>query len=155
MTTTLHRPPIPPRRPALADVTIVALDPGDRRTGVAVSDPLGLMAHPRPAIERVGTALDDAVAGLVEREGASEVIVGVPPGLQGGDTAQTQAARAFARRLRATLSVPVTEWDERLSTREATRVLPSSGRRDRGRVDSAAAAVVLQAVLDARRRRSA
>ena len=92
-----------------------------------------------------------AVQDLARSEGAAEVVVGLPLGLHGEDTAQTQRARALLQALRAALDVPVTGWDERLSTREATRALAPAARRDRGRVDSAAAAVVLQAVLDARR----
>lgn len=118
---------------------------------MAVSDELGLYAHPRPALH---VQSDDAallaVAELVEREGVGEVIVGVPIGLGGRPTAQTHTVRAFVERLRGLLSVPVTEADERLSTVEAVRRAPRRRLRD-GTVDSTAAAIVLQAVLDARR----
>lgn len=91
-----------------------------------------------------------AIVELVEREGVGEVIVGVPLGLKGQSTAQTRAVRAFIERLRARLPVPVTEADERLSSAEALRRAPRRQPRD-GRLDSEAAAIVLQAVLDARR----
>ena len=127
----------------------MALDPGGRRTGVAVSDELGLYAHPRPAIRGGGRALLEAMPALVEREGVDEVVVGLPLTLAGGDSAQTRAVRALAERLRERLPVPVRLRDERLTTVEAARRLPAAARRD-GTLDSAAAAVLLQAELDAR-----
>ena len=72
-----------------------------------------------------------------------------PLTLAGGDSAQTDRTRAFVERLRERLDIPVTTWDERLSTVEAARYVPSDRRRD-GSLDSAAAAVLLQAVLDSR-----
>lgn len=130
---------------------ILALDYGSRRIGVAVSDELGLYAHPRPALNvRSPEAAVAAVAELVEREGADEVVVGVPVGLGGQATAQTREVRAFIERLRSRLRVPVSEADERLSTAEAARRALGRSPRD-GRIDSEAAAIVLQAVLDARR----
>jgi putative Holliday junction resolvase len=92
-----------------------------------------------------------AVASVVNAEHPSEVVVGIPLGLHGGDTDQTAAARRFASALRAQLAVPVTEWDERLTTREASRLVSGRDRRKAGDLDSAAAALLLQAVLDARR----
>lgn len=136
----------PPRR-------ILALDYGARRVGVAVSDELGLFAHPRPPL--TVRSLEEAVAAvrtLVEAEPVVEVVVGVPVGLGGGETAQTREVRAFIERLRTTLDVPVTEADERLTTAEARRW--AEGRARRRALDSWAAAIMLQAVLDARRRSS-
>jgi len=134
----------PPRR-------LLALDPGDRRTGVAVSDELGLFAHPRPAIlADSDQATADAVVTAVAREQPDEVIVGLPLSLSGADSAQTSRARGLAVLLRSRLTVPVTLVDERLSTVQAQRAL-GPGRRPKGEVDSAAAAILLQAVLDGRR----
>lgn len=130
---------------------LLALDPGGRRTGVAVSDDLGLLAHPRPSISAASTeVLAASVAAAVEREGAEEVVVGLPLSMSGGDSEQTVRARKVAALLRERLSVPVTTWDERLSTVQATRAL-GPGRRAKGDIDSAAAALILQAVLDSRR----
>ncbi len=110
-----------------------------------------MFAHPRPALFEQSTRLADAVAALVESEQVSEVIVGLPLSLAGSDTAQTGDAREVVRRLRERLAVPVTEWDERLSSVQAARTVHGRDRRARGELDSAAAAVVLQAVLDSRR----
>ena len=127
----------------------MALDLGSRRTGVAVSDELGLFAHPRPALKGGTRVLLDAIPTLVAGEEVEEVIVGLPRTLSGEDSAQTSATRAFIERLRERLDVPVTLWDERLSTVEAARYVPSGRHRD-GSLDSAAAALLLQAVLDSR-----
>ena len=117
-----------------------------------MSDELGLFAHPRPAFRVVDSAeLVDRVAALVEQEHVDEVVVGLPLSLSGAASAQTERARRFSSRLRQRLGVPVTEWDERLSTVEAGRTVKGAAKRRSGELDSAAAAVVLQAVLDARR----
>lgn len=128
----------------------MALDPGSRRTGVAVSDELGLYAHPRPALRGGARALLEAVPALVEREGVAEVIVGLPLTLAGGDSDQTRTARALADRLRERLDVPVRTRDERLTTAQAARHAPAARARRDGSLDSAAAAILLQAELDAR-----
>ena len=128
---------------------LLALDPGTRRVGVAVSDELGLFAHARPALA-AASALD-AVAALVAAEGISEVVVGLPLSMSGAESEQTREARGFAARLRSRLPVPITEWDERLSTVQASREVRGRKRRESGELDSAAAQLVLQAVLDSRR----
>ncbi|MCY3603342.1 MAG: Holliday junction resolvase RuvX [Chloroflexota bacterium] len=127
----------------------MALDVGSRRTGVAVSDELGLYAHPRPALKGGTRAVLEALPPLIAAEEVAEVVVGLPLTLAGGDSAQTDRTRAFVERLREQLDVPVTTWDERLSSVEAARYVPSDRHRD-GSLDSAAAAVLLQAVLDSR-----
>ena len=128
---------------------LMALDVGSRRTGVAVSDELGLYAHARPALKGGTRALLDALPTLVAGEAIDEVVVGLPLALSGEDSPQTAATRAFVERLRERLNVPVTTWDERLSSVEAARYVPSGRHRD-GTLDSAAAALLLQAVLDSR-----
>ena len=127
----------------------MALDLGSRRTGVAVSDELGLFAHPRPALTGGTRAVLDALPELVAGEAIAEVVVGLPLTLSGADSDQTARTRALVERLRERLDVPVTTWDERLSSVEAARYVPPDQRRD-GSLDSAAAAVLLQAVLDSR-----
>jgi putative Holliday junction resolvase len=121
--------------------------------GVAVSDALGMYAHPRPAIRtRSSQEAVRAVARLVDTEQVEEVVVGLPLTLEGKRGHQADVARSFVEALRAVLQVPVREVDERLSSAQAASARPElAGRRD-GTLDSAAAAVVLQTVLDARRR---
>lgn len=147
---------------------------------MAVSDTLGALAHTRPAINHKNDSeLVEAVIGLAAAEGVDEIVVGLPIGMGGQETAQTASVRAVANELRRRIGVPVTEWDERLSSREAERTMRGQANRPlgvpyeewgeriswreaerttrgqvnrrSGSVDSAAAAVVLQAVLDSRR----
>lgn len=133
---------------------LLALDPGERRIGVAISDELGLYAHARAAIiVRGGADPIDRIAVLVADEHVDEVVVGRPLSLSGGESAQTAIAHAFAQHLRERLEIPVSEWDERLSSVEAGRSVGGARRRT-GELDSAAAAIVLQAVLDSRRARA-
>ena len=123
---------------------------------MAISDELGLYAHPRPAILS-GRDADpiETVVRIVDDEQVDEVVVGLPLTLAGADSEQTRAARAFVQQLRGRLAVPVTEWDERLSSVQAAKSVKGAAKRRSGELDSAAAGVVLQAVLDARRARAA
>lgn len=116
-----------------------------------MSDELGLYAHPRPAIQsRSEGHLIAEVARLASEEAVAEVVVGMPLSMSGEDSAQTTIVRLFVDQLRARLGVPVSTWDERLSSVEAGRSV-KEGRKRTGASDSAAAAVILQAVLDSRR----
>ena len=134
---------------------ILALDVGERRIGVAVSDPLGLRAQPQPTIDR--QAARDAVAAVVaaaEQLDVGEVVVGLPLTLRGERGPQAQRVVAFADELRARLSCPVRYWDERFSTHESERALrdaPLGKRRQRERVDQTAALVILQGYLEQRK----
>lgn len=121
--------------------------------GVAVSDSLGLYAHPRPAIRTRATAeVVREVSRLVREEDIGEVIVGLPLTLGGERGHQADVSRPLLAALRSTLNVPVREVDERLSSAQAVAMHPElRGKRD-GTLDSASAAVVLQSVLDSRRR---
>ena len=137
-----------PRRPP----RLLGLDPGGRRTGVALSDELGMFAHVRPAIHAsTDRELVQAVAALVAGGEVDEIIVGLPIGLGGHDTEQTRRTRELAVALRGACGVTVSLWDERLSSVEAGHALKGAARRRSGALDSAAAALILQAVLDARR----
>ncbi|MGE0601863.1 MAG: Holliday junction resolvase RuvX [Dehalococcoidia bacterium] len=123
---------------------------------MAVSDDLGLYAHTRAAIRT--RSLDEAVrsiARIVHEESIAEVIVGLPLTLAGARGHQVEATRPLVEALRAALNVPVREVDERLSSAQAVAAQPKLGGKRDGTLDSAAAAVVLQGVLDARRSRAA
>ena len=127
---------------------VLALDHGEARCGAAVSDPTGTLARPLPAVERPDTRRGlTAVAGLVERQRAEVVVVGLPLTLRGEEGQQADRARAFAERLERRVSVPVELFDERLTTRLAE----CSG--GKGNADSRAAAHLLQSWLESRRPR--
>ncbi len=141
--------------PKLADERILALDVGERRIGVAVSDPTGLLATPLQAIDRARSpsAVSEIIT-LVEEYGACEIVVGLPTSLSGRAGTQVQRVKRFMDALAEQTPVPVVLRDERYTSVQAERFLREAGRqpsRDKGRVDSAAAALILQAHLDSRR----
>ena len=142
---------------ATPDVRILGLDYGSRRIGVAVSDPLGLTAQPLPALPREGDRKDIAAIGrLAAGMEVTAVVVGLPLLLNGDEGPQAARARAFGERLSAELSLPVTMWDERLTTVQSERHLVDSGvRRERRKEirDSLSAMFLLQSFLDLRGRK--
>ncbi len=138
------------------EIRILALDVGEKRIGVAVSDPLGLTAQGLEVLTR-RTAEDDLrrLAALAQKYGVQEIVVGYPRHLDGRPGEMAEAILALARSLAQALGgIPVIPWDERLTTREAERVLLEadlSRRRRRQVVDQVAAVLILQAYLDQRR----
>ncbi len=137
---------------------ILAVDYGSRRIGLAVSDPLGITAQPLRAIERKGDRADLEAIGRVLREvDAGEVLLGLPISLDGTEGPAARKAREFGEKIRATLTVPVTPWDERMTTVQAERTLIEAGvRRARRREvrDSLSAVFLLQNALDYRNRKT-
>ena len=138
---------------------IMALDPGEKRMGVAVSDELGLTAQP---LETHHCASPDEVVGhvrrLVEAHGVTEVVVGLPIRLNGELGLAAERVRGFIVRLEQVLDVPVVPWDERLTSKVAERILIQgnvSRSKRRGAVDRVAATVLLQSYLDRRARHNA
>ena len=128
------------------------MDYGAARVGIAVSDPSRTIAEPRPYFS-APTALNDIVE-LVQEVEATEVVVGLPLNMDGSWSDSTHAARDFANALRAMTTVHVKMLDERMSTVEAERNLREAGtrgRKQKRKIDSASAAVVLQAYLNGQR----
>lgn len=151
----------------------LGLDLGERRSGVAISDPQGMLATPLTVLDSEDEdALIDAILELVERHGAERIVVGLPRRLDGECGRQAGKVTAVADKLllRAKKSgiedIEVKLWDERLSTREAQRLMVDTGGRGqklrsgskkgarhhsfraKARVDAIAAAVILQGYLD-------
>jgi putative holliday junction resolvase len=133
----------------------LALDVGAKRIGVAVSDELGLLASPRPVILRRSTqAALEEIARRVAAEQATLVVVGLPVSLDGQLHGQAQVVQRFAEKLRRLLPVPLVYADETLSTVRAEERLRQAGvrpNRIRERIDSEAAAVILEEYLEQRR----
>jgi putative Holliday junction resolvase len=133
----------------------MGLDLGERRIGVAVSDPTGFLASARELIPSIGRAKDVAV--VVERaraEGVEIVVVGVPVNMDGSYGPMAEKSRRFGAALEEA-GLQVVYWDERLTTTEASRYLRDTGMKRQKRresIDSAAAAILLQSYLDYRRR---
>lgn len=140
-----------PREPLPAG-PLLALDVGERRIGVAYSDPTGTLATPWTTIRRASRREDFAtVARLAGERGAAAVIVGHPLNMDGSAGPQARRVARYAQALTEYLSIPVILWDERLSTDIALERRQNRGRsRAPVSVDAEAAAVILQDYLDAR-----
>ena len=141
----------------MAGGAVLGLDVGDARIGLARADAASQVAFGRGAIERSGVKRDvEAVARLAAEEGADVVVVGLPRSMDGTDSPQTQRVRAFAAALAERLApegVRVELEDERLSTRSAYRQiagssLPRGKRQEKGRLDEAAAVLILESYLE-------
>ena len=128
------------------------MDVGDARIGVAVSDPLGIIAQPVGLVTRVGWGPDIAkITEFADQYGTRTLLCGLPLNMDGSAGGQADKVRAFAQQLEKK-GFTVTFWDERMTTVTAERALIEGGvhRADRKRlVDKTAAAVILQAYLDA------
>jgi putative Holliday junction resolvase len=135
---------------------LLGLDVGDARIGLARAEAGSKVAFGRGALERSGVKRDvEGVARVAAQEGASLVVVGLPRNMDGTESRQTQRVRAFAEALAARLEpdgVQVVLEDERLSTRAAQREiaaspLPRGKRQEKGRLDEAAAVLILESYL--------
>lgn len=131
---------------------LAGLDLGDKTIGVAVSDARLSFAHPRPVIMRRKFSLDAAaLLALLAKEDVVAIVLGLPVNMDGSEGPRAQASRAFVRNMARLTDVPFALWDERLSTVAAERALLEmdvSRRKRETRIDSAAAAFILQGVLD-------
>jgi putative holliday junction resolvase len=131
-----------------------AIDLGKARVGIAVADELGMMAHARPPLDGKSTkALLAALVALVREEQIDRFLVGLPLEMNGEEGPAARRALALAQQIADATGVEVEMVDERLSTVEASRKLRDGGvraRQQKGRVDGAAAAVILQHWLDRR-----
>jgi len=130
-------------------VRTLALDYGERRIGVALSDPTGAIAQPLETIDARRGALE-RIAELVVKHEVGQIVVGLPLHMNGRPGPEAERARAFGEKVRARANVPVDYLDERWTSLEAERVLEEGGVRkkeQRGRVDPIAAALLLRTWL--------
>ncbi len=134
---------------------VMAIDYGDARTGVAISDPTGLLAGYTTVISsRKQEVVVEQLLRLVAEHQADELVLGYPKNMN--DTLGERAAKseALAAILREQTGLPVTLWDERLTTVDAHRILSENGRRGKKRkqtVDAVAATLILEGYLGRRR----
>lgn len=138
----------------------LGLDVGAKRIGVAVSDELGLTAQPVLTLERRPNAREDlrSLARLARRHAVAGIVVGDPVHLSGEVSPRANKTRAFAAALGELTGLPIHLWDERLTTREAHRILYEAGharQSHRRVVDQVAATLILQSFLDEHGRKSA
>lgn len=135
---------------------VLGVDFGTKRVGLAVSDPEGLTAQPLEVLRVSSPEEAAATVGQRVRDlDVAAVVVGIPVRMNGERGPAAEAAEAFAQLLEEETRLPVHRWDERLSTREAERAMRAAGvraRGQRGMVDKVAAAIVLRAYLESKRR---
>lgn len=134
---------------------IMAIDYGDARTGVAVSDPTGLLAGYTTVIQsRRAETVAGEIARLVKEQGVEELVMGFPRNMDGTEGPRAELYRAFARRVEEAVGLPVHLWDERRTTIEAHTILHESGKKMKAHkknVDAVAATLILEGYLTYRR----
>ncbi|MCW5847012.1 MAG: Holliday junction resolvase RuvX [Anaerolineae bacterium] len=132
---------------------VMALDLGEKRIGIAISDPTRTIASPHSVLNRASRAADFAhYAQLINEQRITLLVIGLPITLGGQEGQRAAWVRDYADGLRDQIDIPITFWDESLSTVAATAALHAQGRRGRKvkeRVDAVAAALILQSYLDA------
>lgn len=131
--------------------TVLAIDPGSKRIGLAISDDSATIAVPMEPVE--ADSWETPIAAILMEKNVAEIVVGLPVSLDGTERAAATMARRFAGRLEETSGLPVRLVDERLTTTEAQRRLADGGttsKRSRHLVDSSAATILLQSYLESR-----
>ena len=134
---------------------IMAIDYGDARTGVALSDPTGFLAGQTFLIKsrKEEVVLAELVA-LIQKQGAEELVMGYPRNMDGTLGPRAEKYAAFAHRLEEAAGMPVVLWDERRTTVDAHRILGEQGIRAKNRkdkIDAVAATLILEGYLDWKR----
>lgn len=132
---------------------VMALDLGEKRIGIAISDPTRMIASPHIVLNRRSRADDFArYRALIREQAVTLVVIGLPITLGGQEGQRAAWMRDYAEELGHSIDVPIVFWDESLTTIAATEALHAQGRRGRklkDRVDAVAAALILQSYLDA------
>ena len=133
---------------------VLGLDVGSKTIGVAITDPLGITAQGLETLRRKNKRLDfEQLARLVRDYEVREIVVGYPLRLSGVEGGQSEKMQFFAEELRKKFGLPVHLWDERLTSREANRILREaelSIKKRREAVDRLAAVLILQSWMQAR-----
>ena len=132
----------------------LGIDHGTVRIGIAVSDEMGIVAHPLESVpaepwNRFLSRLEE----ILRDKQVDLVLVGMPRNMDGGYGPAAEKVRDFVTRLEAAIAVPIRTWDERLTSVQANRFLIQANIRRsdrRGKVDKTAAAILLQSYLDSR-----
>ena len=136
---------------------IMAIDYGDARTGVAVSDPTGLLAGYTAVIQsRKPEVVAAEVARLVREQGVEELVMGFPRNMDGTEGPRAELYRTFAGRVEEATGLKPVLWDERRTTVDAHRILFDAGKNGKKRkktVDAVAASLILEGYLEFRRMR--
>ena len=130
---------------------ILGIDHGDVRIGIAMSDETAFLASSICVIASTNAGIDQIVA-LIAEHAVEKIVVGLPRNMDGSYGPATEKVRTFIKKLKTKTTVPVVEWDERLSTvsaHNAMREAGLDGKQRKGLVDKVAAQIILQNYLDA------
>ena len=130
----------------------LGIDLGEARIGLAISDELGMLAHPLETV-RVRETPDviSHIVAIAARDGVNVIVVGLPRNMDGSYGPAAEKARAFAEKLRAKTSAEIKLWDERLTSLAAQKALHEAGlntKKSRPILDQVAAQLILQGYLD-------
>jgi putative Holliday junction resolvase len=132
---------------------IMALDVGERRIGIALSDKLNLTAQPFKVIERDNKEIQE-LKKIIEEKGIKKIVFGIPLNSRGGETEQSKKIREFAKKLNKEIPICIDFYDERFSTSEIEKILISARitRKKRKNLrDILSAVIILQSYLDRRK----
>lgn len=131
---------------------VLALDIGEKRIGVAISDALGMLAHPHQTLQWKGISdLASTLNRIIDSEDVDTIVVGVPVTMKGTPSRKTNEILEIIETLRSLLPVKIEEYDERLTTRMAERDLYALNKKPskhRDKIDQIAAVYILQGYLD-------
>lgn len=135
-------------KPVASNTTIIALDVGGRRIGVARANTVAKLPQPLTTLIN-DEQIFDKLSKLVEAEGASVMVVGLPRGLDGQETEQTRITRDFYQRLKKQLDLPIYLQDEAATSKLAEQELSANGKHfDKTDIDALAATYILEDFLD-------
>ena len=130
---------------------ILAVDYGERRTGLAISDELGIAAHGLDTIEIDDESeLSARIARIAKETGVEKIVIGLPLNMNGTESEKSRKVRKFGALLADELSLPVVFWDERMTSVQAHRILKEMGKKtykNKSRIDRISATLILQEFL--------
>jgi len=130
----------------------LGIDHGNKRVGLALSDPMKIIAKPFKTLTYSNSAdLMNALKDIIESESVERIVLGLPKGMKGKDTAQTKLVMNFADKLKSQIDIPIQLIDERLSSVSAEKALIQQEVKtgyNKGRIDQTAAAIFLQQYLE-------
>ncbi|MFZ4775417.1 MAG: Holliday junction resolvase RuvX [Terrimicrobiaceae bacterium] len=130
---------------------VLGIDPGDARIGIAISDDLGMLAHPLETIQVKSGRVVARILEIIREKGIEAIVVGMPRNMDGSFGPAAQKSREFIEALKLETACPIIAWDERWTTVSAQRSLHEAGKKARDQkamIDQVAAQILLQSWLD-------
>ena len=131
---------------------VLAADIGERRVGLAVSDELGMLAHPFQTLQWNGLEnFINAIRQIIADEQIAKLVIGIPYALHGGFSKKTEEIKKISDQIKVQIDIEVIEIDERLTTKMAEQALHAVGKKpskNRNKIDQVAAVYILQSYLD-------